>query len=81
VSFHRPHSPYDPPARLLNATTPADVPHTYVCSGSGPGQDWDAIYGTAPQCGPTDPDAWCGDMPADVSDWGWAGGGGGGGGR
>ena len=26
VSFHRPHSPYDPPARVLNATKIEDLP-------------------------------------------------------
>ena len=26
VSFHRPHSPYDPPARILNATKESDLP-------------------------------------------------------
>jgi hypothetical protein len=28
ISFHRPHSPYDPPARVLNATLESALPGT-----------------------------------------------------
>ena len=62
VSFHRPHSPYDPPARLLNATPPSQVPPMPT------GAPWDAPFaGPSPWCGPADPDAWCGDMPPEAA--------------
>ena len=35
ISFHRPHSPYDPPARILNAITEADLPSMVQCLGAG----------------------------------------------
>lgn len=60
VSFHRPHSPYDPPERLLNTTLAADLPPVYV------GAQYDQIWEGSPSssvCGPSDPDAWCGKMP------------------
>jgi arylsulfatase A-like enzyme len=66
VSFHRPHSPYDPPARLLNATTLEDVPPMRV------GGNWDSVFSGQPGapsgCGPSDIDAWCGAMPANMTD-------------
>lgn len=56
VSFHRPHSPYDPPARLLNATM--GVPPLYA------GGNWCERYTrNGAWCGPSDADAWCGTMP------------------
>jgi arylsulfatase len=60
VSFHRPHSPYDPPNRLLNTTLASDLPPVYV------GASYDEIWAGSPTssvCGPSDPDAWCGKMP------------------
>jgi arylsulfatase A-like enzyme len=57
VSFHRPHSPYDPPARLLNATPASSLPPVRV-SGT-----WDARFADARWCGASDDDAWCGAMP------------------
>eukprot|EP01061_Rhynchopus_euleeides_P042765 TRINITY_DN745_c0_g3_i1.p1 TRINITY_DN745_c0_g3~~TRINITY_DN745_c0_g3_i1.p1 ORF type:complete len:522 (+),score=145.15 TRINITY_DN745_c0_g3_i1:87-1652(+) len=64
VSFHRPHSPYDPPQRLLDAVGEADLPPIRLCSAGG----WDAMFQKGTGCGPTNPDAWCGEMPAeDVS--------------
>jgi arylsulfatase len=58
VSFHRPHSPYDPPPRVLNATPAAQLPPQYV------GAPWDARFaGPSPWCGPASADAWCGAMP------------------
>jgi arylsulfatase len=57
VSFHRPHSPYDPPERLLNATPASELPPVYV------GASWDAQFAEGPSCGPADADAWCGRMP------------------
>lgn len=58
VSFHRPHSPYDPPARLLNATPASSLPPVRV-SGT-----WDARFADPRWCSPADTDAWCGVMPA-----------------
>lgn len=58
VSFHRPHSPYDPPERLLNTTLASDLPPIYA------GTSFDKIWeGPSAFCGPSDPDAWCGKMP------------------
>jgi arylsulfatase A-like enzyme len=64
VSWHRPHSPYDPPARLLNATPASSLPPVRV-SGT-----WDARFADTQWCGPSDVDAWCGAMPADELDLG-----------
>ena len=65
VSFHRPHSPYDPPARLLDAVSKDDLPDVALAGGDAP---WDLRFrghaGDPPGCSPT-PDAWCGDMPKD----------------
>ena len=38
VSFHRPHSPYDPPGRWMNYFEPEDMPAAYV------GSNWDERY-------------------------------------
>jgi arylsulfatase len=58
VSFHRPHSPYDPPQRLYNAT-PATLPPPVVAA-----DGWDANFTTNGRfCGPDGADAWCGTMP------------------
>jgi arylsulfatase len=62
ASFHRPHSPYDPPARLLNATDVALLPPMRV------GGNWDAQFANTSGCGPSDPDAWCGAMPSNDTD-------------
>ena len=64
VSFHRPHSPYDPPARLFNATPASSLPPVRV-SGT-----WDARFADTRWCGPSDADAWCGAMPAGELDIG-----------
>ena len=102
VSFHRPHSPYDPPARLLDAVDASDLPAPIECKAaaatdarrasiaaggapapphrspvapppaaddSGHGDGWclrfrgDARAGDAPGCGPSNADAWCGQVP------------------
>ena len=64
VSFHRPHSPYDPPKRLFDAVREADLPPIYTTRGD---DAWDLRFrgqaGDPPGCGPT-ADAWCGLMPA-----------------
>ncbi len=63
ISFHRPHSPYDPPQRVLDKVLPSDVglPKT-----AGP-DGWDTRFrgkvGDRPGCGPSNLDAWCGEMP------------------
>ena len=57
VSFHRPHSPYDPPNRLLNATAAADVP-----SPVRPATGWSRKYR---DCGEkSSADTWCGEQSA-----------------
>eukprot|EP01052_Picozoa_sp_SAG31_P003566 SAG31_NODE_138_length_22877_cov_29.540917_23_plen_628_part_00 len=64
ISFHRPHSPYDPPARVLNATTEEMLPTVQIAK-----DGWDKVFvgGAAapPGCGPKDLSAWCGLMPTD----------------
>jgi arylsulfatase len=58
VSFHRPHSPYDPPSRLLNQTTMQGFKPQAL-------SDWDHIYrGPNSHCGPKFKSAWCGLMPS-----------------
>ena len=58
LSFHRPHSPYDPPARLLNATLAEQLPLVHA------GGNWDTMFkGPNAWCGPQNVDAWCGEMP------------------
>lgn len=59
VSFHRPHSPYDPPARLFDSTPASDLPPVYA----GNNSNWDDFFRTDKACSPNDTDAWCGDMP------------------
>ena len=38
VSFHRPHSPYDPPGRWMDYFKPEDMPAAYI------GSNWDERY-------------------------------------
>ena len=64
VSFHRPHSPYDPPARVLESVSAADLPP--IITGGGQTQ-WDARYRDDGACGPQAADAWCGLMPRENS--------------
>ena len=54
VSWHRPHSPYDPPQRVLDQVSEADLPPLI------PGGNWDHKY---KEC-VVSQDSWCGDMPA-----------------
>eukprot|EP01064_Diplonema_japonicum_P031595 TRINITY_DN5708_c0_g1_i1.p1 TRINITY_DN5708_c0_g1~~TRINITY_DN5708_c0_g1_i1.p1 ORF type:complete len:520 (+),score=162.47 TRINITY_DN5708_c0_g1_i1:54-1562(+) len=57
VSFHRPHSPYDPPARIYDNVTAADLPPIYTAE-----DGWDTMF-KGVGCGPQNADAWCGLMP------------------
>jgi arylsulfatase A-like enzyme len=61
VSFHRPHSPYDPPQRVLDKVSVDDLPPLIT------GTNWDALYDQtqtpSDECGPSNADAWCGRMP------------------
>eukprot|EP00039_Didymoeca_costata_P028213 m.20354 g.20354 ORF g.20354 m.20354 type:complete len:699 (-) comp6817_c0_seq1:68-2164(-) len=63
VSFHRPHSPYDPPKRVMDKFKPEELPPIRVSSEP---DSWDkrfrGLKGDPGGCGPT-PDAWCGLMP------------------
>ena len=64
VSFHRPHSPYDPPMRVLNEFNETKLPP--VVAGTG----WDAEFqGPNQWCGPNLADAWCGEMPSNATDY------------
>ena len=70
ISFHRPHSPYDPPARLLDQFEEADMPARVVAA-----DGWDR--GVAGVCASSllnytevdvntvDPNMWCGDIGAE----------------
>ena len=69
VSFHRPHSPYDPPQRLLDATPASVLPPVRTCVAGDP-LAWDARFSVnsdANGCGPQHLDAWCGAMPPNES--------------
>lgn len=61
ASFHRPHSPYDPPRRLLEKflNASAAFPPVAVCPHGG----WDEPFAAGARCGPSNPVAWCGRMP------------------
>lgn len=74
ISFHRPHSPYDPPARVLNATTEEMLPPAQIAK-NGHADEWDSVFhggegfpsgcGLDPGCGHEGCGlaAWCGLMP------------------
>ena len=55
VSFHRPHSPYDPPERWLEQFNPNDMPAPFL------GDKWDSRYAIHYN-GTPDPGIWCGDL-------------------
>eukprot|EP00511_Aplanochytrium_stocchinoi_P005070 CAMPEP_0204824488 /NCGR_PEP_ID=MMETSP1346-20131115/2502_1 /ASSEMBLY_ACC=CAM_ASM_000771 /TAXON_ID=215587 /ORGANISM="Aplanochytrium stocchinoi, Strain GSBS06" /LENGTH=317 /DNA_ID=CAMNT_0051951659 /DNA_START=221 /DNA_END=1171 /DNA_ORIENTATION=- len=58
VSFHRPHSPYDPPSSYYDAV-PASAVKPPIVGGS-----WDKTYSQKQNgCSPENNDAWCGNMP------------------
>jgi len=57
VSFHRPHSPYDPPARLLNAMPTQGIPPVSLAT-----DGWDAPFRKCQALGRKD--AWCGEVGA-----------------
>ena len=42
ISFHRPHSPYDPPSRILDSITEEDLPPMVQCTGAGE-KPWTAM--------------------------------------
>jgi len=66
VSFHRPHSPYDPPERFLNATAaPSAPPVTALDGWDEPYKECGLFTGAAP--GGDSPSQWCGAVdPADL---------------
>ena len=55
VSFHRPHSPYDPPQRWIDRYKLEDMPDPYQ------GGNWDNRYAIKYNTTP-DPGIWCGDL-------------------
>lgn len=55
VSFHRPHSPYDPPEKWLAQYKPEDMPSPYL------GDGWDTRYAIHYNTTPN-PGIWCGDL-------------------
>eukprot|EP00808_Paulinella_micropora_P004206 g19564.t1 len=59
VSFHRPHSPYDPPARFFKSCRPDLFPPTAVAT-----DGWDLVYKEDPTAKCGDVDRWCGEVPA-----------------
>ena len=56
VSFHRPHSQYDPPPAYFERIPEALVRPPIV------GGNWDTVYSVSSDCGSSKPDAWCGNM-------------------
>ncbi|XP_065197351.1 arylsulfatase-like isoform X2 [Sycon ciliatum] len=55
ASFHRPHSPYDPPERVMNLYDPDKMPRPYR------GDSWDDVFATKFNKTP-DPGIWCGNI-------------------
>lgn len=55
VSFHRPHSPYDPPKTWMDQYKPEDMPNPYV------GGNWDSRFAIHYNSTPS-PGIWCGDI-------------------
>ena len=55
VSFHRPHSPYDPPKQWMSQYKPENMPNPYV------GGNWDSRYAVHYNTTPN-PAIWCGDV-------------------
>ena len=69
-SFHRPHSPYDPPRRWWDKAQSSFTHIGQPAACSGP-NCWDTRYvgglSGYPFCGAHDMDAWCGKMPEDMT--------------
>ncbi|CAB9509049.1 acetylglucosamine-6-sulfatase [Seminavis robusta] len=59
VSYHRPHSPYDPPARLLDKRLQGHVPKRFINNTS-----WDIRYANSTPMGASD---WFGDPGDEVA--------------
>jgi arylsulfatase len=59
VSFHRPHSPYDPPKVYMDQYDPTDMPDPYT------GGNWDSRYAVHYNTTP-DPGIWCGNISLDT---------------
>ncbi|XP_065835449.1 arylsulfatase-like [Oscarella lobularis] len=59
VSFHRPHSPYDPPQRIMDLYNQSNMPDPYT------GSNWDERYALK-FSGEPDPGIWCGDVGIDT---------------
>lgn len=55
ISFHRPHSPYDPPKSWMDQYKPEDMPNPYV------GGNWDSRFAIHYNSTPS-PGIWCGDI-------------------
>ena len=59
ASFHRPHSPYDPPKKWMDQYKPEDMPTPYT------GGNWDSRYAVHYTTTPN-PGIWCGDLGLDT---------------
>ena len=59
VSFHRPHSPYDPPGAFMDQYRPQDMPDPYT------GGNWDSRYAVNYNTTPN-PGIWCGNISLDT---------------
>ena len=59
VSFHRPHSPYDPPKAWMDQYNPKDMPDPYT------GGNWDSRYAVHYN-GTPNPGIWCGNISLDT---------------
>jgi arylsulfatase A-like enzyme len=67
VSFHRPHSPYDPPQRLIDKQPVSSLRPVHYCAKDDP-LAWDSVFADIQHgCNPAKLDAWCGNMPANES--------------
>ena len=59
ASFHRPHSPYDPPKNWMDQYRPENMPDPYM------GGNWDSRYAVRYNTTPN-PGIWCGDIDLDT---------------
>lgn len=80
VSFHRPHSPYDPPQRFLDAVSTEDLEPIKLCRGVAPdvhddtghGERWCLRFrgaqGDPEGCG-SNSETWCGELPGNETEY------------
>ena len=74
VSFHRPHSPYDPPEKYINITYNNAIENgnygilTNITHGNTWDERYTAEYWNNTQCTSASKDAWCGWFDKNTTD-------------